>query len=60
MQDKELYSESETPAPTASLQSIYMVAGIAAQERRTVVTADIGGAYLSADMKKVISYAAKP
>jgi len=54
MQDKGLYSESETASPTASLQSIYMVAGIAAQERRTVVTADIGGAYLNADMKKVI------
>ena len=54
MQDKGLYLESEIASSTASLQSIQMVAGIAAQEKRTVVTLDIGGAYLNADMKKVI------
>jgi hypothetical protein len=37
-------------SPTASLESVYLVNAIAAKEGRQVVTADVPGAYLNADM----------
>ena len=49
-QDKSLYDESQISSPTAMLSSILMVAGIAAMERRKVVTLDVTGAYLNASM----------
>jgi Reverse transcriptase (RNA-dependent DNA polymerase) len=60
MQDRSIYSENDTEAPTASLQSVYMIASIAAHEGRNVVTADITGAYLNADMKKSVYMRLEP
>jgi hypothetical protein len=48
-QDKSLYDDISSP--TVSLPSVFMVAGIAAKERRKVTSLDIGGAYLNADME---------
>ena len=48
MQDRSLYDDNSSP--TVSTQSTFMIAALAARERRTVVTADIGGAYLNASM----------
>mmetsp|Transcript_16943 Transcript_16943/g.24540 ORF Transcript_16943/g.24540 Transcript_16943/m.24540 type:complete len:377 (-) Transcript_16943:2251-3381(-) len=44
-QKRYLYSESETSSPTISLVGLYIVALIAADEGRTVITADVAGAY---------------
>mmetsp|Transcript_7432 Transcript_7432/g.10534 ORF Transcript_7432/g.10534 Transcript_7432/m.10534 type:complete len:204 (+) Transcript_7432:1860-2471(+) len=52
MQDKSLYED--VSSPTASVQAVFIVATVAAKERRHVVTADIGGAYLNADMVEVV------
>jgi len=60
MQDRSVYTETDTKAPTASLQSVYMIASIAAHEGRAVVTADITGAYLNADMKKAVHMRLEP
>jgi len=48
MQDKSLYDDNSSP--TVSTMSVFMLSTIAAHEERHVVTADIGGAYLSASM----------
>jgi hypothetical protein len=53
-QKRYLYSESETSSPTISLVGLYIVATIAAEEERTVITADVAGAYLRAYMKKFV------
>ena len=60
MQDWSIYTQDDTEAPTASLQSVYMISAIAAHEVRAVVTADITGAYLNADMKKTIHMKLEP
>ena len=60
MQDRSIYTQDDTEAPTASLQSVYMVAAMAAHEGRAVMTADITGAYLNADMKKDIHMKLEP
>lgn len=52
MQDRSLYGENDTSAPTAELSSVLSVAAIAACESRYVATCDIGGAFLNADMFK--------
>ena len=55
MQDKSLYDDISSP--TASIPAVFMVAAIAAKERRHVATMDIAGAYLNAPMstgKKVL------
>jgi hypothetical protein len=52
LQDRSMYSESETSSPTVALTSAYMVMALAAYEGRKVMTMDVGGAYLNADMKK--------
>lgn len=49
-QDRDLYDETELSSPTVSLSSLLIAAGIAAKERRIVVTIDIAGAYLNATM----------
>jgi hypothetical protein len=54
MQDRSIYAVDETTSPTASLQSVYLVAGIAAAEGRKVASMDVGGAYLNADLEKEI------
>jgi len=53
-QKRYLYSESETSSPTISLVGLYIVALIAADEGRTVITADVAGAYLRAFMKRLV------
>ena len=54
-QDRSLYTENETSSPTISLVGLFIVAVIAAKEKRHVYTVDIGGAYLRAKIKKLIS-----
>lgn len=49
-QDKTLYSEDEISSPTMSTKSVFILASIAAEEARQVMTGDIPGAYLNADM----------
>ena len=53
-QNRSLYSEDETSSPTISLVGLNILICIAARERRHVITADIGGAYLRALMKKLV------
>lgn len=53
-QKRHLYSESETSSPTISLVGLYIVALIAADEGRTVITADVAGAYLRAFMRRLV------
>jgi hypothetical protein len=49
MQDKTLYSELSSA--TVGTTFVYLVAAIAAKEKRIVITVDITGAYLHASMK---------
>jgi hypothetical protein len=49
-QDPALYPDRSSP--TADVAAVFAVAAIAAREGRHVVTADIAGAYLNADMSK--------
>jgi len=49
-QDRSLYKTSHVSSPTVSNTSVFVCAGIAAMERRHVVTMDIIGAYLKIDM----------
>ena len=51
-QDRGLYSAAETSSPTISITSIFLLAQIAAAENRTIITLDIGSAYLNALMPK--------
>lgn len=48
LQDKSIYADLSSP--TASLMSVMLTLVLAARERRTVCTIDIGGAYLNADL----------
>jgi hypothetical protein len=54
MQRKDEYSGEDTSSPTVSLTSVYLVASIAAREKRKVATMDIGTAYLNASMKREV------
>jgi hypothetical protein len=47
-QDRSLYSD--VSSPTVALSSVFMVSSLAAQSDQSVATADVGGAYLNADM----------
>jgi len=60
MQNRELYTEEETSSPTIALQSVYMIASIAAREKRKVYTMDIGTAYLNAKMGKEVLMRIEP
>ena len=51
MQDKSVYTKSDTSSPTVSMQAAFAVAAIAAHENRHVVTVDIGSAYLKGSME---------
>ena len=53
-QKRYLYTENDTSSPTISLVGLFIIATIAARERRHVITMDIGGAYLRAYMKKQV------
>jgi hypothetical protein len=52
MQDRALIHPGDISSPTASVPLIFFVMAIAVQQRRKVVTIDIGGAYLNADISK--------
>jgi hypothetical protein len=54
MQDKSLYDD--VSSPIVATTSVMIVAAIAAKKRRSVVTADIGGAYVKADMTSSIVF----
>jgi len=47
-QDKSVYGDNSSP--TVATSSVFMIAAIAANEGRHVMTCDIGGAFLHADM----------
>ena len=49
-QDRTVYSDTDISSPTVATSAVFIMAAIAAQERRHVVTVDIAGAYLNADM----------
>jgi hypothetical protein len=51
-QDRGQYTEDQISSPTVNLSHVFIVGTIAAEERRKVVTADIGTAYPNAWMKK--------
>jgi len=53
-QNKASYTEEQTSSPTAASPTLFIVAGIAARERRKVRCCDIGTAYLKAVMKVLI------
>jgi hypothetical protein len=55
MQDRAAYHSEETPFPTVSLTSIYIVMSVCALERRYCGTMDIGSAYLNADMVREVN-----
>ena len=48
MQDRNIYDDSSSP--TVSTTSLFIVAAIAAREKRAVATVDFPGAYLHSDM----------
>jgi hypothetical protein len=47
-QDRSLYTD--VSSPTAATSSVFMVSSLAAQTDQEVASADVGGAYLNADM----------
>lgn len=49
-QDRTVYSDTDISSPTVATSAVFLVAAIAAQERRHVATIDIAGAYLNADI----------
>ena len=53
-QDRSMYTESETSAPTAKTESIFCIAAIASAEKRKIMTFDIGAAFVKSDMKGVV------
>ena len=59
-QDRTIYSDSEMSSPTVSTSSVFIVATIAAKERRKVVTLDYSGAYLNATMKRSVRMILEP
>ena len=50
MQLRELYSPEDTSSPTVRTSSVFIIATLAALEKRHVVSVDIAGAYLNAQM----------
>jgi hypothetical protein len=51
-QDRTVYDGNDISSPTVATECVYMVAGIAAMERRKVITVDIAGAYLKGSFKE--------
>ena len=49
-QDHSIYEQNDKSSPTISLESVLMIAGLAARDKRKVFTADVKGAYLNASM----------
>jgi hypothetical protein len=52
MQDRSLYTESQLSSKTVSTSSVFLVATVAAKEKRAVATVDFPGAYLNSDLPK--------
>ena len=50
LQDKTLYSKSETSSPTISLWALFCLSTISAKEGRSIVTVDVQSAYLNASI----------
>jgi hypothetical protein len=50
MQDRSVYETDNISSPTVSTAAVFTIAAIAAREGRKVLTIDIGGAYLHADI----------
>ena len=59
-QDRTIYSEAEISSPTVSTSAVFMVAAIAAKERRKVATLDYSGAYLNATLRKKVRMLLEP
>jgi hypothetical protein len=51
-QDRTVYNSNDISSPTVATECVYMIAGIAAMERRKVITVDIAGAYLKGSFKE--------
>ena len=51
-QDRTVYDGKDVSSPTVATECVYIVAGIAALERRKVITVDIAGAYLKGSFKE--------
>ena len=47
-------TKEETSAPTVAIESLMLSCTIDAKERRSVITADIPGAFMQADMDEVL------
>ena len=54
LQERELYSDISSP--TISTNSVFILAALAAKERRYIATCDIGNAYLNADISDIPVY----
>jgi hypothetical protein len=50
LKDRQSYTNESVESPTASTTSMFITAGIAAVEERTIATVDFPGAYLHADL----------
>jgi hypothetical protein len=50
MQNKSEYEAGETSSPCVATQSVMITAAITAKERKYVFTADVGVAYLNANL----------
>ena len=51
-QDRTIYTDDEINSPTVSTTNLFAIASIAAAESRKVITIDIVGAYLNAEMNR--------
>jgi hypothetical protein len=49
-QDRSMYSENQISSQTVSTSSVFVIAALAAREKRAVATVDFPGAYLNSDM----------
>ena len=52
MQDRSVYSQSDTTAPTVATEAVMMIAVVAAKENRHVVTVDMGRAFLKGKFRE--------
>ena len=58
--DQEFGTKIDISAPTCSLQTVFMIAAIAAKENRHVASADIPGAYLHTKMTEILHIRIEP
>jgi hypothetical protein len=50
-QDRSMYCENQITSQTVSTLSVFIIAALAAREKRAVATVDFPGAYLNSDMQ---------